>query len=179
MRRIFTAFLLPTFYLILSVSPARACTCPVYEPPDAFESAEGVFVGKVVETGGLINPYVVFAVEKSYKFIDVDEVTLDVHGCGTMKFFEGETYVVYAFGEKGDLFTGDCTRTAMISRKDDAMRYATPEKDIEFLKDKPSIPVTKTFYTRNVRVGAITAVVVLTLLGIGFLISKLKGGEAC
>src|SRR5207237_4787020 len=140
---------------MFSAVSVMACTCLVDEASEVFERAKAVFIGKVAGTGGWINPYVDFTVEKSWKTVSVDEITLDIKGCDIMNFVKGETYLVYVYKYKGNLNTGSCTRTTILSKA---------ESDLKFLETKNTIPVTKTYYTRNFKTGLITAAFVLTLL---------------
>lgn len=152
-------------YTVFPAASAMACDCAIYPPPEAFERSGAVFAGKVIDTGGFINPYVDFAVEKSWKSVDVDEVSLSIRGCDGMSFVVGEKYLVYAYGDEYFLSTGDCTRTATLVKA---------VEDFNYLKDKKTIPLHKQFFTRNVKTGLITAAFVLTLLGVGFVAMRFK-----
>jgi hypothetical protein len=103
MRRIPTVLTMLVTSLLFAAGSAIACSIAVFEPPEAFERSNGVFIGQVRETGGWFNPHVVFTVEKSWKSVDSDEITLNVPtGCGGMSFVEGERYLVYTYEYQGD-----------------------------------------------------------------------------
>ena len=156
-------------YLFFSSNSIMACSCVVYDVPTEFKESKAVFIGKVTDTDtGFLNSYVDFRVEKSWKSVDVDEITLDIIGCDRMNFVTGETYLVYAYADGGSFFTGSCTRTREISKA---------EEDLNFLKDKNLIPLKPKFFTKNVITGITTAIFVLVFIGIGFLLIKFKKGK--
>ncbi len=166
MRKIFIGSSLLVSYLLFAAYAAIACDCAAKQTFDAFESAEAVFIGKVTDTGGLVNPYVDFTVEKSWKSADTDELSINVTGCDIMSFKTNQRYLVYAYEDAGSLYTGSCTRTRILS---DA------EEDLNYLNDKNSIPVTKkTFFTRNIKTVLMTGTFVLIFLAIGSLIITFK-----
>jgi hypothetical protein len=138
-------FLILAACLLVGSYSVAACTCAEFDAPESFERSYGVFVGEVSETGGWFNPYVVLKVEKSWKSVDSDEVTLNVNNdCGKMDFHEGERYLVYSNEYEGDFYTSVCTRTNLIS-------FA--EQDLSFLESKSTIPLRNEFFTRNTRIG--------------------------
>ena len=108
----------------------RACTCDLpmlkqtslkQQVNKARNQSQAVFVGKVIEIVQNPQDYFVlvrFNVERSWKGSLAQEVSV-VTGqgggdCG-YKFEFGETYLVYAYGDKTRLGTNICQRTANLS----------------------------------------------------------------
>src|SRR5689334_19806346 len=125
MKRVFTIPAVLFLCLVWFSVVVSACTCVVYKPSEAFERSSEVFIGKVKETGGWINPYAVFKVEKSWKSIETDEITVYLStSCGGMTLTEGAEYLVYTYDYKGASYTGVCSGTAEIE---------SAEKDLQYL----------------------------------------------
>lgn len=147
---------------------AFGCSCASFDAPQEFERMNYVFVGRVVATGGFLRDTADFAVEKAWKPMDADEVTVYESGCDGMELIEGETYLVYAYKEEGifgtKIYTGSCTRTKVLTKAAD---------DLKFLEDKPTVPVPQATMSANMRIG-LTAVVFFALfLSVGFALKKI------
>lgn len=115
--------------MIISVSyssPAFACSCTEPPPPaEAFEKADAVFSGKVVEIKKEISNQmssaqripVKFDVQKVWKGPAEKTITISTAlssaSCG-YEFEYGKTYLVYAYGDES-LQTSLCTRTKLFA----------------------------------------------------------------
>lgn len=151
-------------YLFFASNSVIACDCAAYDIPTSFEQSKAVFIGKVTDIG-FRDSYVDFNVEKSWKSVDVDQITLDIIGCDRMDFAIGKVYLVYAYADGSSLNTGSCTRTREISKADE---------DLNFLRDKNTISLKPEFFTRNMKTGLTTTIFVLVFLGVGYLLIRLK-----
>ncbi len=167
MKRLFVISLNIIICMLLCSSIAMALTCVETKLPEDFERSEAVFVGKVIKSGGWINPYVDFKVEKSWKSVDTDEFTVYINSFyGENNFIEGETYLIYTYNMDGFSYTGDCSRTRKLS---DA------KEDLIYLENKPTISLAPKFFTRNMKTGLITGVIVFVFLGLGYVLMRFKG----
>lgn len=101
---------------------ALACSCaPAPAPAEARDQADAVFTGTVVEiTPDRSGNYSVvrFQVQQVWKGTRCREVTVTTGlsdlNCG-YAFQTGQTYLVYAYSEKGKLNTNMCSRTKPVS----------------------------------------------------------------
>ena len=152
--------------LYLSAHVGVACTCVQFTPESAFQSADAVFVGRVIDKGWF-NPYVEFRVEKAWKGVIADEVTVYIEDqCGPLNFTSGESYLVYAYRAQGDyLYTTVCTKTS---------RLVDAEEQLIYLEGKSPVLVAKKFWNRNMRIGLITGAFILGFLGIGYVVMRIK-----
>lgn len=138
MKNVALPFIGIVLYLVGSASTSLACTCMHLrsDPAGAFTAAAAVFAGKVIEItegessmpeSGVKELAVRFRVEKSWKLIRKDEITVFTVNtsnlCG-IPFRVGERYLVYAHARK-KLSTDICTRTV-------GLLYA--KDDLEYLK---------------------------------------------
>ena len=136
MRRVALPFIGILLYLVGSAGTSLACTCMHLrgDPAGAFKTAAAVFAGKVIEitegessmpASGVKELAVKFRVEKSWKLIRDDEITVFTVNtsnlCG-LPFRVGERYLVYAHGGK-KLSTDICTRTALLLYAKDDREY--------------------------------------------------------
>jgi hypothetical protein len=132
LTRIFTSIILVLFMLsiplILSPSVTYACSCA--PPPSVEEELErktAVFSGKVIDISGpnkrifksSADPVtVLLEVDTIWKGINESQVIVHTAessaSCG-FKFELGKEYLVYAYGDKGDLQTGLCERTTLLT----------------------------------------------------------------
>ncbi|HEU4813528.1 MAG TPA: hypothetical protein VFS99_04795 [Xanthomonadaceae bacterium] len=98
---------------------ALACSCVPPQPvPEAVDDATRVFVGEVVDAERIdpLHRRVTFHATEHFKGSPVEKIQLTTASDGVMcgyPFNEGSTYVVYAYGEEGDLGTGSCSRTTL------------------------------------------------------------------
>lgn len=137
--------------LLLVIAPdSYGCVCVELTPEKAFENAKVVFIGKMVEG---TEKNVGEASDDSKRKLEAGDVTFEIDGldgykginsrgtitlkvpsykgtsCGPYGLIPGESYVVYAYdsddGSEKTLFTGACTRTALLSEA---------KEDIEFFR---------------------------------------------
>jgi len=131
-KYIYICFALAMF-LFASAESSYACSClaspaPVKEQiQGAFSSADAVFSGEVVEI--IESPadkdtlIVKFKIAKSWKGKAQPEVTIKTAKESAMcgySFTTGQKYIVYAYGAGDALSTDNCSRTAMLGKKNDA-----------------------------------------------------------
>lgn len=153
--------------MLLCSSITLALTCIETKLPEDFERAEAIFTGKVIKSGGWINPYVDFKVEKSWKSVNTDEFTVYINSFyGGNNFIEDEIYLVYTYNMDGFSYTGDCSRTKKLS---DA------KEDLRYLENKSTISLAPKFFTRNIKTVLTTGVIVFVILGIGYVLMRFKG----
>ena len=127
LRSILAVFLVAGLGVLTVASPACACSCAGVSAREAFDSADAVFVGRVVEIdepGGLIvgsaDPVtLVFDVGEVFKGVvpaNVHVVTArDGASCG-FDAVAGARYVIYAYeDEAGELATTLCSRNQQLS----------------------------------------------------------------
>jgi hypothetical protein len=125
---------------VLSV-PNRALACdpaePLPPPEKARDDATAVFSGEVIDIGvlGETEEYAVrFAVERVWKGVSESEVTvrtfIDQGICG-FPFEEGESYLVYAYGEPEDLTTSLIDRTTRWDRADSDLNALGPGRPVD------------------------------------------------
>ena len=122
--------------LILLMIPtlALACDYPYRASPELFESADAVFIGKVVESpwrGGRNGSTEVtgrravrFSVQKVFRGAPGNEVTLpeSTTSC-TYPFLEGETYLVHSYRSALGLDTGQQLRPLLLADATEAIKY--------------------------------------------------------
>lgn len=107
------------------VPSTHACSC--IENPDpvaSLERAAAVFSGRVLEIEGSFNDFgfatrtVRFDVDRAWKGVETAKLKVGTAGdsaaCG-FDFVEGERYLVYTYGENGDLQASLCSRTANLN----------------------------------------------------------------
>jgi hypothetical protein len=120
----FVIIVLPLF-----ANSVKACSCfPIPSPYKAYQEAKSVFVGKVTSSKDIpfseqgrngsytVNErHYIFTVEESFKGAKTSEVDINAGRTDSScysGFTEGETYLVYAYGESETaLSSGMCTRT--------------------------------------------------------------------
>lgn len=115
----------------LSASSAMACSCRAPGPPCESMFSATVFVGKVTKTAPLTNATMrtTFEVLETLnaktplgKTVELDHLSVGSM-CG-LTFAEGTTYVVYAGGRDGKLSVGACSRTHLLTKKDEDVEFA-------------------------------------------------------
>jgi hypothetical protein len=125
MKFIKHCIILLLLFSFLSPSSASACSCAGIEPVEkAFNRAEAVFVGEVVEIKEVttINGYqykqILFQVETVWKGDNKTQIIVQTAmsgaSCG-IHFIKGSKYIVYAQSDEGSdnvLRTNICTRTS-------------------------------------------------------------------
>ena len=151
-------FLLAALFCLMSIpSAVYACSCATGDPPDAFNGARMVFIGRMLGGTEKISiedrsgkPRTIeagdvrFTMEEVFKGTQVKEITVSIASmngtsCGPYGLRRGVRYLVYAYayageGERKGLHTGVCTRTAAVN--DDYLK-----KDLEFLRNLPRFGV--------------------------------------
>lgn len=126
---------LPALVLGLSLtSAAAACSCaPAADVAAAVQGATAVFRGQVVQTAevqvnGLPRLAVAMDLDASWKGATTRQVELTTAtmtpACG-YPFRQGQTYIVYAFGDGPDWRTNTCTRTREAS-EEEAIQLGPP-----------------------------------------------------
>ncbi len=111
-----------------------ACDYPYRASPELFESADAVFIGKVVESpwrGGSNGSTAVtgrravrFSVQKVFRGAPGSEITLPepMTSC-TYPFLEGETYLVHSYRGARGLDTGQQLRPLLLADATEAIKY--------------------------------------------------------
>lgn len=143
--------LLSVFCLLAIPSTVHACSCAYSDPPQAFNSAQMVFIGRMLGGTEKIStkdragkPQTIeagevrFTVEEIFKGSAIEQVTIGIDSmngtsCGPYGLRRGERYLVYAYVSQDDkkrMYTGVCTRTITVSSE-----YA--KEDLEFLRNLP------------------------------------------
>lgn len=153
--------------------PAHACSCVPPPPPAAArDQATAVFAGTVSAIGGGDQSsggalLVTFELQQVWKGPDGPQLTIttpaDSAGCG-YGFVQGESYLVYADAQGGQLSTGLCARTTPLAAADAdlaALGPGTPvaagSGDVSSVSmEVPWLPIT---------LGAIALLVGLALFG--------------
>lgn len=136
---IIAAALLINMYGVFYADKAFACSCANLEPSEAYEHAEAVYTGKVLETKqeriqeGVRGPIEfrdanLMDIEETWKGVNESQIIVYDDGeedsCG-INFEAGSTYLVYSYRvENSDLYTSLCSRTVEISQAG---------QDLEFL----------------------------------------------
>jgi hypothetical protein len=120
--------------------PDGVFACDFAEPPppeQARDEATAVFSGEVVDVGvlGETQEYAVrFSVERVWKGVSDTEVTVRTHideGICGYPFEDGETYLVYAYGEPDELSTALYHRTRHWHAADEDLNALGPGRAIE------------------------------------------------
>lgn len=138
---------------MLFSTAAYACVCGESEPPVEFNSAEAVFIGKML--GGTEKLTVTdddskertieagtvrFHVVENFKGAAISQIVVQIAShagttCGPYGLTPGKIYLIYAYaGEGGNalLYTGVCTRTSPINSE-------WIKRDLEFLRNLPPV----------------------------------------
>jgi hypothetical protein len=81
------------------------------------EEATAVFEGRVDSVSAEDLVAVRFSVTRAFKGVESETIQIRTRensaACG-YRFVEGQTYLVYAYGEEGDLRVGLCSRTRLV-----------------------------------------------------------------
>lgn len=113
---------LSPFLVLLVADPAHACSCVPIDPRQAFERADAVFEGRVLEIERATDPTspirVTLAVVQHWKGIDTERAVLETSAGGTaacgVPFEVHTSWLVYAAREGGALTASLCSRTSRI-----------------------------------------------------------------
>jgi hypothetical protein len=138
--------------VILFPTATQACKC--VEPPSVekeFERSKAVFSGKVIDIrNDKNNRNILFEINETWKGISQTQIILrdELSSC-SLNFFEGESYLVYAYDFKDELTTNICDRTKELSSADEDLatlgKGSTPTKEVD-LKNKLRSPVVNYIY---------------------------------
>ncbi|HXG67737.1 MAG TPA: hypothetical protein VNO70_21725 [Blastocatellia bacterium] len=135
-------FLIVIAFLLAVHDISLACSCvPPGKPSEEMKESAAVFSGKVVEIRRnqrtddfFARVEAVIEVERVWKGVEKTTVSVftssDSAACG-YGFKEGETYLVYASGDKeGRLLTTICTRTRRMKDAGEDLKELGPGKEI-------------------------------------------------
>ena len=152
MKKIFFLTLVSFCFFTFGAAESFACSCILDEETPAeiqikkaYEGAAAVFSGEVVEITkepGDFNVKVKIKLEKSWKNKLSDEVIIRTginDGLCGYEFEIGKKYLVYAYGEKDNLRTDICRRTASLSKNGDVIILDKIKKPIK-TKSSPKPP---------------------------------------
>jgi hypothetical protein len=148
-RGLLVLIFLTVFSCIVS-QPALACTCRgAVEPPcTAYQKADAIFVGSVIDiaeapirSGDAFRElFVQFSIEQHFKGVPGNELTVaTITGTDCDFAFEvGERYFVYAYQDSVHkrLTTGVCTRTKQVTSAQEDLAYV---RDVGTSMQKSSI----------------------------------------
>jgi len=109
-------------FIVLSsfnIDASYGCSCKSKPPKEAVrrlkKESRAIFIGnvkEVIQEGGL-NLRVILEIERSWKSIQANQVTIHTSGGCMVAFEAGRKYLVYAIGQK-QLQTNVCMRTRAI-----------------------------------------------------------------
>jgi hypothetical protein len=145
------AFLLAT---VLTTSPTVSHACKCVEPQTVkkeLESSEAVFSGKIIDIRTeKNNRNIIFEVEETWKGVSQTQIILkDEWSSCSLDFFEGESYLVYAYDFQGELITNICDRTKDLSGAGEDLatlgKGTTPTEEVD-LKNQLRNPVVRYIY---------------------------------
>ena len=135
-------FLIVIAFLLALHDSGLACSCmPPGKPSEEMKESAAVFSGRVVEIRRnqrtddfFARVEAVIEVERVWKGVEKATVSVftssDSAACG-YGFKEGETYLVYASGDKeGRLLTTICTRTRRMKDAGEDLKELGPGKEI-------------------------------------------------
>jgi len=132
--------------LVVAAPPALACSCMEPSPPvESAEQADAVFTGRAVSVERIVKETdygkigqrkVVFALDAVWKGVEEGDEVVVYTGTGGgdcgIPFDEGESYMVYAYGEPDDLSTGICSRTRPVELAGpDMVDLGDPTREVE------------------------------------------------
>jgi len=111
----------PVFMIVFLMGIVQACSCIPPEGVEAeFEKSYAVFQGKVFDVREEfigMGKTITFHVEKNWKMANEGSIEVKTYSssasCG-YDFVEGESYVVYANIEEGDIIASLCSRTSLV-----------------------------------------------------------------
>ncbi|MFI5306821.1 MAG: hypothetical protein ACHQ53_05690 [Polyangiales bacterium] len=112
---------------IVPCSKAAACECPSLTPLEAYEQADAVFEGRVIEVaqarGDVEGVHRVrLSVVRAWKGVRDETVELlAAPACGS-ELTANESYFVYASAQGGKLALGECSRTRPMPQADEDLR---------------------------------------------------------
>lgn len=131
---------------------SHACKCVEEKSVEKeLESSKAVFSGKVIEIKHENNNRkILFEVEETWKGISQTEIILeDEWSSCSIDFFEGDSYLVYAYEFGGELTTNICDRTRELSSAGEDLATlgtgVTPTEEVDLQKQLQS-PVVRYIY---------------------------------
>jgi hypothetical protein len=153
--------------IFLAAKSSFACSCIRSSVEEEFQNADAVFLGRVVSVGGLWSSGgAKFRVERSWKGVDVDEVTVHTvpNTCG-FSFEEGEAYVIFGGrSPEGKLGTWACSNSTNV-------KYDHTTKVLSYLENKETISLASAPASYGT-VGLITVLSVSLFIIIGILVKN-------
>jgi hypothetical protein len=181
------AFIILVIVMALSHTPsAFACPCP--ENPDPLTSLKqstAVFSGRVLNIGedGGLSPVtgtrmrkVYFRVNKAWKGIERIKISVNTEknsaACG-YAFSTGNEYLVYAYGEKGNLQVSLCSRTQkLIDVSSGELAALGKPTFLPEYEDWPPLNLISDY-----PISSVSALAVLAVLVIIYLLRKFKAAH--
>ncbi|MBP2002291.1 hypothetical protein J2Z69_003363 [Paenibacillus shirakamiensis] len=131
---------------IIFSEKAYACSCARQEPHEAIQSAEAIFVGKVLNSKqerqqkGIVGAIEyrdanLLEVQETWKGVNQSQVIVYDSGqeesCG-FKFEKGKVYLSYTYKSKeGDLYTSYCSHTAGLSNAGEGLKLLGQGKEVD------------------------------------------------
>jgi hypothetical protein len=105
---------------VITAYPSVSHACKCEEPPSVeqeLERSKAVFSGKIIDIKDEKNiRKILFDVEETWKGVkDTQIILLDEISSCSLDFFEGASYLVFAYDFQGDLTTNICDRTKDLS----------------------------------------------------------------
>jgi hypothetical protein len=142
------------FPTVFTAFPSVTHACKCEEPPSVeqeLERSKAVFSGKVIDIKDEENNRkILFEVEETWKGVkDTQIILLDEISSCSLDFFEGASYLVFAYEFQGDLTTNICDRTKdLSSAQEDLLKLgegSTSTVEVN-LQDEMSNPVFNYMY---------------------------------
>ncbi|MBT2636908.1 hypothetical protein [Bacillus sp. ISL-39] len=131
---------------------SHACKCVEEKSVEKeLESSKAVFRGKILDIKNKNNNRkILFEVEETWKGISQTEIILkDEWGSCSIDFFDGESYLVYAYDFQGELTTNICDRTKELSSAGEDLatlgKGSRPTEEVN-LQNKLQSPVVRYIY---------------------------------
>ncbi|MGG4488458.1 hypothetical protein [Metabacillus idriensis] len=122
---------------IFLVNEEKGYACSCAQPPSVqseLENKTAVFSGKVLKTTENSKKKALIEVDQIWKGPSQSQLIIETErdsaGCG-FDFIEGQSYLIYAYGEKNTLETGLCERTALAADALDDIRVLGAGKEPE------------------------------------------------
>jgi hypothetical protein len=134
--------------------PTVSYACKCDWPPSVeqeLKRSKAVFSGKVIDINNeKNNRKILFEVDEAWKGVSETQIILtDEHSSCSLNFFEGESYLVYAYEFQGDLTTNICDRTIDLRSAEEDLatlgKGATPTEKVD-LKNQLRSPVVNYIY---------------------------------
>ncbi|MCM3597706.1 hypothetical protein M4D55_18215 [Metabacillus idriensis] len=122
---------------IFFVNEEKGYACSCAQPSSVqseLENKTAIFSGKVLKIIENSKKEALIEVNQIWKGPSQSQLIIETErdsaGCG-FDFIEGQTYLIYAYGEKNTLETGLCERTALVTDAGDDIRVLGAGKEPE------------------------------------------------